>query len=79
MSLCLLAKHRFVILLTLVCLFLYLVDHIRIWACQTVQCVGSVKQGMRTLPTFIVGVKLWLHSEMRIWDPFSWSQRTLRL
>ena len=34
---------------------------------------------MKPQPTFFVSVKLWLHSDMRIWAPSSWSQRTLRV
>jgi hypothetical protein len=30
-------------------------------------------------PAFFVGVTVWLHSDMRIWAPSSWSQRTLSL
>ena len=30
-------------------------------------------------PTFFVSVKLWLHSDMHIWAPSPWSQRTLRV
>jgi len=33
---------------------------------------------MKPLPTFFVSVKLWLHSDMRIWAPYE-SQRTLRI
>ena len=33
---------------------------------------------MKPLPTLFACVKLWLHSDMRIWVPSSWSQRTLR-
>jgi len=46
---------------------------------QTVHCVGGVEQRMKPLPTFFVSVKLWLHSDMRIWAPSSWSQRTSRV
>jgi hypothetical protein len=46
---------------------------------QTVHCVGGVEQRVKTLPTFFVSVKLWLHSDMRIWVPSSWSQSTLRV
>jgi hypothetical protein len=31
---------------------------------------------MKHLSTFFVSVKLWLHSDMCIWAPSSWSQRT---
>ena len=34
---------------------------------------------MKPLPTLFASVKLWLHSDMRIWAPSSWSQRTLRV
>ena len=34
---------------------------------------------MKPLPTFFVSVKLWLHSDLCIWAPVSWSQRTLRV
>ena len=33
---------------------------------------------MKPLPTMFASAKLWLHSDMRIWAPSSWSQRTLR-
>jgi hypothetical protein len=32
---------------------------------------------MKLRPTFSVKVKLWLHSDVCIWAPSSWSQRTL--
>jgi len=35
----------------------------------------TIKRGN---PTFFMSVKLWLHSDMCIWAPSSWSQRTLR-
>jgi hypothetical protein len=34
---------------------------------------------VKPLPTFFVSVKLWLHSDVCIWAPSSWSQRTLRV
>jgi len=34
---------------------------------------------MKSQPTFSVNVKLGLHSDMCIWAPSSWSQRTLRV
>ena len=40
-------------------------------------CRG-VEQRMKPRPTFFVSVKLWPHSDTRIWAP-SWSQRTSRV
>jgi hypothetical protein len=34
---------------------------------------------MKPRPTFFVTVNLWLHSDMCIWAPSSWSQRTSRV
>ena len=34
---------------------------------------------MKLQSTFSVSVKLWPHSDMYIWAPFSWNQRTLRV
>jgi hypothetical protein len=34
---------------------------------------------MKPQPTFFVSVKLWLYSDMHIWAPSSWSQKTLRV
>jgi len=34
---------------------------------------------MKPRPTFSVSVKLWLHSDVYNWSPFSWTQRTLRV
>jgi hypothetical protein len=34
---------------------------------------------MKPLPTFFVCVKLWLHTDICIWAPPPWSQRTLRV
>ena len=45
-------------------------------AVMTVHCVG-VEQRKKPRPIFSVSVKLWHHSDMRIWAPSSWSQRTL--
>jgi hypothetical protein len=39
----------------------------------------SVKQRKKPRPTFFMNVKLWLHIDMCIWAPSSWSQRTLRV
>ena len=36
------------------------------------------EQRKKPRPTFFMNVKLWPHSDMHIWAPFSWSQRTLR-
>jgi hypothetical protein len=47
--------------------------------CWTVHCVGGVEQRKKPRPTFFVSVKLGLHSDMRIWAPSSWNQRTLRV
>ena len=33
----------------------------------------------KTSPTFLLSVTLWFHSDMRIWAPSSWSQRTIRV
>ena len=41
-------------------------------------CRG-VEQRMKPLPTFFVIVKFWLHSDMCIWAPSSWSQRPSRV
>jgi len=30
-------------------------------------------------PTFSVSVRLWLHSDMYIWVPFSWIQRIVKV
>jgi hypothetical protein len=38
----------------------------------------GAKQRKKPLPTFFVSVKLWLHSDMRIWAASSWSQSTLK-
>jgi hypothetical protein len=51
--------------------------HLHLWGCQTVHCVGGVEQRIKPLSTFFVSVKLWLHSDICIWAPSSWSQRTL--
>jgi len=34
---------------------------------------------MKPWHRFFVSVELWLHSDMRIWAPSSWSQRILRV
>ena len=34
---------------------------------------------MKSQPTLSVSVNLCLHSDMYIWAPFSWTQRTLRV
>jgi hypothetical protein len=39
-------------------------------------CMG-VEQRMKPLSTFFVNVKFWLHSDMCIWAPPSWGQKTL--
>jgi len=41
--------------------------------------VRGVKQRMKPWASFSVSVMLWLHSDMYIWAPFSWIQRTLRI
>jgi hypothetical protein len=42
-------------------------------------CVGGVLQRRKPRPTFFVNVKLWLHSNICIRAPSSWSQRTSRV
>jgi len=38
-----------------------------------------VEQSKKPQPTFCVSVKLWLHSDVRIWVPYSWTQRMLSI
>jgi hypothetical protein len=53
--------------------------HLHLMGMSDSPLLGGVDQTMKPLPTLFVSVKLWLHSGMRIWAPFSWSQRTLRV
>jgi hypothetical protein len=39
----------------------------------------GMEHRMKPRPTFFVSVKLWLHPDMCIWAPSSWSQRTSRV
>ena len=42
-------------------------------------CRRCGDEGMKPRPTFSVNMKLWLHSDLYIWAPFSWIQKTLRV
>ena len=44
-----------------------------------VRYVGGVEQRKKRQPTFCVSAKLWFHSDMYIYVPFSWTQKILRV
>ena len=47
------------------------------WACLTANCVGSAGWERKPRVTFYVIARLWLHSDLRNWAAFCWSQRNL--
>jgi hypothetical protein len=46
---------------------------------STAPYVGGVEQRRKSQSTFYVSVKLWLHSNMHTWVPFSSTQRMLKI
>ena len=44
-----------------------------------VRCEGGVEYKRKPRPTFSVNVRPWPHSDIRIWAPFFWNQRILKV
>jgi hypothetical protein len=53
--------------------------HLHIMGLMDSPCVGNVGLERKPQPMCCVSVKPWRHSHIFIWDPFSWTLRTLEV